>query len=409
MVVDDSAGLHRCVDGRRPDEAEARLAQLLRERHRAGRLRGASRRGTRAAGRRPGTTRRAPAARARNRATRLSRARWRSRPRSCRGDGRSRRREQPLDVPLPELGDADRGRSPRTPRGTPRACAGSSATRARTGSPPGRAARRARARRRPAGPTPRRGSALYCGVGVSQQRSAHLAISPSPCRPRPRRERSRRHERRQGERAPVRRSMLEPCRGQITRHALLARIHPRRAGRRRASSGLRARAAHHCSCRRRPRSSRVTSLTEPGPNSASGATGSFTFLPEGQIVRQALPLLGQRRALGLVEGDLQHPETEDRALEADRRQRDPDLLEQLFLRQRRRSPSRVRPVTISVSIEVAACADRAAAAGELDLVDRLAVLRRTRRRSTPRRRRAGSSPSACASASSIAPCPRGFL
>ena len=71
------------------------------------------------------------------------------------------------------------GRSPRTRRGSPRACAGSSATRAPTGSPRGRAARRGRARRGRAGPTPRRGR--RCRAGRSSPSSGRLDVR----RPRP--------------------------------------------------------------------------------------------------------------------------------------------------------------------------------------------------------------------------------
>ena len=55
-----------------------------------------------------------------------------------------------------------------------------------------------------------------------------------------------------------------------------------------------------------------------------------------------------------MQRDLEHAEAEDRALEADRRERDPDLLEQLLLRQLGDLVA-VRPLTMSVSIEVAAC------------------------------------------------------
>src|SRR6185312_85990 len=54
-------------------------------------------------------------------------------------------------------------RSSRTPHGSSRAFAGSSATRARTGSPRGPSARTGRARRAPVAPTPRRGSARSPG------------------------------------------------------------------------------------------------------------------------------------------------------------------------------------------------------------------------------------------------------
>ena len=67
--------------------------------------------------------------------------------------------QQPLDVGRPELGHGGDREARERGRGTPRACAGSSATTGRTGTPRGTAARTARRRRAPAGPTPRRGSA----------------------------------------------------------------------------------------------------------------------------------------------------------------------------------------------------------------------------------------------------------
>ena len=153
MVVDDAARLHRRVDGRRADEAEA----------------GASAAPSRA----PSTPAWSPASRC-DAARRGGRAAGDDQTSSCSGVPASRsasvaarvrdRRldlaavaddagvaEQPLDVALAEARDRARDRSRRTRRGSSRACAGSSATRAPTGSPRGRAARRGRARRdRPA-------------------------------------------------------------------------------------------------------------------------------------------------------------------------------------------------------------------------------------------------------------------
>ena len=155
VVVDDAARLHRRVDRRRADEAEARLAQALRQLDRRRRLRLPR---PPAPGRRGGTPTRARAAACPPRAARASPARSRSPPRSCRGGGRCPRRRAAARRRARRTARPRRDRSRRTPRGSSRACAGSSATRARTGSPRGRAARTARARRAPAVPTPRRGT-----------------------------------------------------------------------------------------------------------------------------------------------------------------------------------------------------------------------------------------------------------
>src|ERR671911_337603 len=62
---------------------------------------------------------------------------------------------------------------------------------------------------------------------------------------------------------------------------------------------------------------------------AVSVTGSV--IGELELARQRGPLLRQRRSLCSVQGDLQDAETQDRALEADRSERDSDLLEQLLL------------------------------------------------------------------------------
>src|SRR5207253_5253393 len=100
--------------------------------------------------------------------------------------------------------------------------------------------------------------------------------------------------------------------------------------------------------------------------SISATLGQVELVEAGEAV-------GQRRSLGLVERDLERREAQHRALEADRGQRDPDLGEQLVLvergdllggaalrhlHQHRRRGLR----------------DRTAAARELHVVDRLAVL-----------------------------------
>ena len=173
MVVDDPAGLHRCVDRRRPDEPKARFAQLLRERDRPGRRRQPV----------PARPWRGPS----TRYDQTSSGSGAPRPaqRDCRAGVGDRGLdlapvphdpgvpEQPCHVRLAELARPARGRSRRTRPGSSRACAGSSATRARTGSPPGKTARTARARPRPAGPTPRRGS------GCTPRRRSPSSASPT--------------------------------------------------------------------------------------------------------------------------------------------------------------------------------------------------------------------------------------
>src|SRR6187200_117084 len=77
----------------------------------------------------------------------------------------------------------------------------------------------------------------------------------------------------------------------------------------------------------------LTILTLFGGSSSAGPTSiSATEL---EFVGERRPLFRQRRPLRAMQRDLQHAEAENRALEPDRRQRDADLLQQLFLRQRR--------------------------------------------------------------------------
>ena len=153
VVVDQAHRLHEGVDRRGPDEAPAAPLQVLRQRDRLGRL-------ARAARGRPPVGLEAPDVRGERALLldqldgapgvvdrRLDLAAVADDP----GVG-----EQALDVVVAEAGDRV-GRSRRRRCGTPRACAGSSATRARTGSPRGRASRTAAGRRRPGSPTRRRG------------------------------------------------------------------------------------------------------------------------------------------------------------------------------------------------------------------------------------------------------------
>ena len=150
VVVDDPDRLHQRVGGGRADEPKAAppsapspapstpASSPARRRARAGArsslgpIRPRERRQRVAAGR---------AARGRP-------ARWRSPPRSWPGCGRSpASAEQPLDVARRRTRPRARTRSRRTRRGSSRACAGSSATRGPTGTPPASAARRSRGRR----------------------------------------------------------------------------------------------------------------------------------------------------------------------------------------------------------------------------------------------------------------------
>ena len=162
-----------------------------------------------------------------------------------------------------------------------------------------------------------------------------------PCRPRaPRPGRSRRDVRRQRQR-PARSGCRSARRGAgRSRRARRSRSRPRRAARRRASSDPRARTARRRSCRRRSRAaaSTWTMRTVPGGSSSSGQTSiSATQATRRAVISplERAPLLRQRRSLRLVQRDLEDAEPEQRALEPHRRQRDPDLLEQLVLRHRR--------------------------------------------------------------------------
>ena len=156
VVVDEPGRLHERVHGRRPDEAEAAPLEILRERarlRRQGRHLGAAREP-----RRPGWRRVAPEelgetagqleSRHRVADRRLDLAAVADDPGVARATARHRpRRSRPHA----------RSRTRRRPSGSPRACAGSSATRARPGTPRARAARTARRHRAARSPTRRRG------------------------------------------------------------------------------------------------------------------------------------------------------------------------------------------------------------------------------------------------------------
>ena len=161
------------IGGGRADEAEAVLLQLLGQ---GLRPRGGGDVGHAAQGGRSGSAwRQTIAARppGRSRAARAL-AIVASILRAVADDGRVG--HQPLDVGAPNAATFS-GSKPRTRRGSPRACAGSSATTGRTGTPRGRAARRARGRRGPDGPTRHRGR--------RRSRASDAAQGSAPARPRP--------------------------------------------------------------------------------------------------------------------------------------------------------------------------------------------------------------------------------
>src|SRR5580765_3148792 len=118
----------------------------------------------------------------------------------------------------------------------------------------------------------------------------------------------------------------------------------------------------------------MTILTLPGRSSSTGATSNVAIVAvEVELVGERRPLLRQRRSLRAMERDLEHAEAEDRALQPDRRERDADLLEQVLLRQ---SGDLHRASTLHHLREHRRCRlrDRAAAALELHLFDRVAVV-----------------------------------
>src|SRR3954451_1740177 len=92
------------------------------------------------------------------------------------------------------------------------------------------------------------------------------------------------------------------------------------------------------------------------------------------------PLLGERRAGGLVERDLQDAEPEQRALQAHRRQRRSGLLHELderrLILRERGDVADLLAAHLLGEHRRRGLADRAAVAGEGDLLDRLAVVRK---------------------------------
>ena len=148
VVVDQAHRLHERVDRGRADEAPAAALEVLGER---ARLRASSARARRVAPPARGTgSKRQTNAASEPSASTISTARCAllivasilPRWRTIAGVA-----EQPLDVALAEARDLLEVEAGERARGTPRACAGSSATRARPGSPRGRASRTAGRRR----------------------------------------------------------------------------------------------------------------------------------------------------------------------------------------------------------------------------------------------------------------------
>src|SRR6266576_3625044 len=96
-------------------------------------------------------------------------------------------------------------------------------------------------------------------------------------------------------------------------------------------------------------------------------------LLEIEVAGRARPLLGEWRSFCLVERELERREPEQRALEPDRAERDANLLEQIVARQR----GDLRCAAALHHLRQhrgRGLRDGAAAAGELHLVDRVAVV-----------------------------------
>ena len=167
-----------------------------------------------------------------------------------------------------------------------------------------------------------------------------------------------------------------------------------------------ARARRRC-CRRRPRVTRPHDLHRPRRQLVERSRVEARPRASGSRCRRRPPTPpGSGVPLARCRATFSAPRPSRRALEPDRRQRDADLLEQLLLRDGC-DLSGQRPRPSPVSIDVAAC--EIAQPRPENLTSWIVSPRRRRRRWSPRRRRAGSEPSACASACSSVPCPRGFL
>ena len=160
VVVDEPAGLHQRVGGRRPDEAKAAPLQLPGQR----RGLGGRRRDVVVGAWRPlaGVGAKGPD-QLRQRLACPREARRAARAFAIAASILARLRTIPSSAssrftsPSPKAATRSISKSAKRP-GTPRACEGSSATRGRTGTPPGRGAHTGLGRRAPGGPTRRRGS-----------------------------------------------------------------------------------------------------------------------------------------------------------------------------------------------------------------------------------------------------------
>src|SRR6516225_10032963 len=115
-----------------------------------------------------------------------------------------------------------------------------------------------------------------------------------------------------------------------------------------------------------------TIFARPGGSSSTGHTSISATLFQLELV-EAVPAVRERRALAAMERDTKRGQPEQRALEPHRGQRDAELVEQ-FLAGHRRHLHRRLPLDDLGQHRRSRLADRAPAAGELDLVDRLAVL-----------------------------------
>jgi len=182
VIVDHPDGLHQRIADGRPDEAEAEPPQGAA--HRGGRRRSGP--GISASERQrfldgpavdeiPQKSRQPPVCCAQ---LEDAAARCPPPPRSSSGCARCRGRRASRRRAGHRTGRPSRGRSRRTPAGSPRACAGWSASSARPGPPRGRASRTAPAPRAPARPTGRRGRRRT--ADRFRTRSSGAVQSPAP-------------------------------------------------------------------------------------------------------------------------------------------------------------------------------------------------------------------------------------
>src|ERR671937_635464 len=305
-----------------------------------------------------------------------SHERSRSRPRSCPGAGRCPHPRAAAPRRARRTGPPAPGRSRRKPRERPRACAGSSATRAPTGIPRGRGARRSLARRAPAAPIPRRGSPRTPGPSCpssARPRRSHVDLYPAGLDPH--RKRLHRQHGRERQRAPGADLDVRAV-ARADRIALLGIEVPLAERPVVVRAPVLERAVPAAEVVDADRDlTRVDDLHRPRRQVLDRADVDLrqrAGLLQLELV-EARPLLGQRRSLRAVQRDLEHAEAEQRALEPDRGQRDAYLLEQLLLR---KLGDLGRPPALDHLHEHRGrgLADRAPPPGELNVVDRVAVL-----------------------------------